>query len=118
MSTNDVFDKSREQYVDYGLYLAKRAGNRYYNLGYKYYIEIQSLTIPYTTGDLATHFTPAYRNFEIALLFNSHDVVATQRKKELCSLWQQNALVIAMPDAAALAVITASAKKIYKDCKC
>ena len=69
-TTVDRFDKSRDQYISYNLYLERRQGNGYYNLGYKYYIEIQSLTIPYTAGNLATHFTPAYRNFEIALLFN------------------------------------------------
>ena len=117
MSTTDVFDKSREQYVDYGLYLAKRAGNRYYNLGYKYYVELQNLTITLTVTELTNYFIPAYRNFEIALLFNPHDIDATQRKKDICNLWVSKS-AIPIPTSADLAVITASAKKIYKDCKC
>ena len=67
---NDNHDTSRDQYVSHKLYLEKRAGNRYYNLGYMMYKEMLDTTsIP--IGMLITHFRPAWINFEIALLRKS-----------------------------------------------
>ena len=34
---NDNHDKSRDQYLSHKLYLERRHGNRYYNLGYMMY---------------------------------------------------------------------------------
>ena len=34
-TTYDRFDKAREQYISYNLYLERRQGNGYYNLGYQ-----------------------------------------------------------------------------------
>ena len=42
MSSKDNHDASRDQYISHKLYLERRHGNRYYNLGYTTYKGIVS----------------------------------------------------------------------------
>ena len=78
----DRFDKSRNQYIDYKLYLERRRGNHYYNLGYASY----DAMVKNPPSDL-DNIEDAFKNFEIALLFNSHDVDAKKRQDEMCDKW-------------------------------
>ena len=116
-SVNDHHDATRAQYVSHKLYLERRAGNRYYNLGYAYYKEMLDATsVP--IGMLITHFRPAWINFEIALLFNKNDVDAAARKVDLCTLWTTKADIPTLPDQATRNTWSAQANTTYRQCKC
>ena len=115
-SIKDHHDAPRDQYISHKLYLERRAGNRYYNLGYMFYKEgTDANWLPVTK--VTTHFKPAWINFEIALLFNKNDVDATARKKDMCDewtkTWPNNNLTQQQ-----LNQWTAEAKKEYRECKC
>ena len=108
---NDNHDTSRDVYVSHKLYLEKRAGNRYYNLGYMMYKEI--INDPSLANN--TNLQDAILNFNIALLFNKNDVDANARKKELCDKYGPNGTSIltkSMKD------LENEAKAIYRNCKC
>jgi hypothetical protein len=110
---NDNHDTSRDQYVSHKLYLEKRAGNRYYNLGYMMYKEI--INDPSLANN--TNLQDAILNFNIALLFNKNDVDANARKKELCDKYGPNAT----PPTLSTDIMTAlgnEAKATYRNCKC
>jgi hypothetical protein len=105
-------DTSRDQYTSHKLYLEKRAGNRYYNLGYMMYKEIIEGTASASTDNLKN----AIINFNIALLFNKNDVDSVTRKKYLCDTYGPNG------DANITNIQfgdwETEAKKQYKECKC
>ena len=114
---NDHHDAERQRYVSHKLYLEKRAGNRYYNLGYMMYKSI----IDDTTNASATvaNLQNALMNFDIALLFNPNDVDAKARKNELCDKWGANGNIQA--NIISQQVIDAArnqAKKEFRNCKC
>jgi len=115
-SVNDHHDASREQYISHKLYLERRAGNRYYNLGYAYYKELLAVTGTLTMADHHHYFKHAYKNFEIALLFNKNDVDAKARKIEICTYWENNSSFSL--DTLNVSVILTAAKKEYRECKC
>ena len=115
-SVNDHHDASRDQYISHKLYLERRAGNRYYNLGYAYYKEGIEANWN-NVAMLTTLFRPAWINFEIALLFNKNDVDAKARKKDMCDEWVKTWTGQA-PTTQTLNTWTATAKKEYRECKC
>ena len=113
---NDSHDKSRDQYLSHKLYLERRHGNRYYNLGYMMY-EGMVVQDPPTITINEANLQNAIVNFNIALLFNQNDVDAKARKKDLCDKYGPNGTQTIMTQQ----IIDAArneAKKIYKGCKC
>ena len=115
-SIKDHHDASRDQYISHKLYLERRAGNRYYNLGYMMYKGIVSnpQTIPATVANLQD----AMMNFDIALLFNQNDVDAKARKKDLCDKYGPNGTTQQNMTQQIIDAARNEAKKIYKGCKC
>ena len=127
-SKNDHHDASREQYISHKLYLERRAGNRYYNLGYMSY---KTVFTPVPEGSINyVNATPAnildaYKNFVIALLFNPNDVDAKARKEHLCKIWGPNAppqtnlgfpgATVFQPD---IDAARNEAKTEFRNCKC
>ena len=67
-------DTSRDQYFDYGDYISRRHGDRYYNLGYAIYkgIVLQPSDVGYIQPSAAL-VEEAFTNFTIALLFKKQD---------------------------------------------
>jgi len=108
-TTNDNLDTSREQYISHKLYLEKRAGNRYYNLGYMMYKQIQAGTAPADVANLKN----AIINFEISLLFNKNDVDARARINDLCKKYNNSVF-----DNDNVNNWKEQAKKDYRNCKC
>ena len=116
-SIKDHHDASRDQYISHKLYLERRAGNRYYNLGYMMYKGIVSN--PATIAATPANLQNALMNFDIALLFNPNDVDAKARKNELCDKWGVNGTI--QSNIISQQVIDAArneAKTIYRNCKC
>ena len=128
-SIKDHHDASRDQYISHKLYLERRAGNRYYNLGYMSYKVVFTITVQngqnlYLQAN-ATNILDAYKNFEIALLFNPNDVDAKARIDHLCKIWGPQAPAIpgtGLPGATVnqtqIDAARNEAKTIYRNCKC
>ena len=125
---NNNHDTTRDQYISHKLYLEKRAGNRYYNLGYITYKQIISTytsdtTIPFDSllNDL---LEDAITNFEVALLFDKNDINSTVLKNELCDKYGPTGTI----DSGLITTDNLSknragsykleARKIYRNCKC
>ena len=122
-SIKDHHDSSRDQYISHKLYLERRAGNRYYNLGYMMYKGIVSN--PSTIAPTAANLQNALMNFDIALLFNQNDVDAKARKEYLCKIWGPQApsnMSIGFPGATVtqqqIDAARNEAKKEFRNCKC
>ena len=115
-SIKDHHDASRDQYISHKLYLERRAGNRYYNLGYMSYKGIVSnpQTIPPTPANLQN----ALMNFDIALLFNPNDVDAKARKDELCNRYGINGTINNNITQQIIDAARNEAKKIHRNFKC
>ena len=115
-SIKDHHDASRDQYISHKLYLERRAGNRYYNLGYMMYKGIVSnpQTIPPTAANLQN----ALMNFDIALLFNPNDVDAKARKDDLCNRYGINGTINNVLTQQIIDAARNEAKKIHRNCKC
>ena len=115
-SIKDHHDASRDQYISHKLYLERRAGNRYYNLGYMMYKGIVSN--PQTIAPTPANLQDAMMNFDIALLFNQNDVDAKARKKDLCDKYGPNGTTQQHMTQQIIDAARNEAKKIYKGCKC
>ena len=78
MSSKDNHDASRDQYISHKLYLERRHGNRYYNLGYMTYkgIEVEQKTITTTDDNLKDDS----KKNDIALMFKPNDIDDKKRK--------------------------------------
>ena len=115
-SIKDHHDASRDQYISHKLYLERRAGNRYYNLGYMMYKSI----IDDTTNNTATaaNLQEAVKNFDIALLFNQNDVDAKARKDDLCDKYGANGSLNQILTQSIINTAKNEAKKIHKNCTC
>jgi len=74
MSSKDNHDASRDQYISHKLYLERRHGNRYYNLGYMTYKGI--VAEPQTITPTYDILKDCIKNFDIALMFNPNDIDA------------------------------------------
>ena len=129
-SIKDHHDASRDQYISHKLYLERRAGNRYYNLGYMSYKTVFTFIVQNGQNDYqqanATNILDAYKNFEIALLFNPNDVDAKARKEHLCKIWgpqaQPGAPNSGFPGATVnqtqIDAARNEAKTEFRNCKC
>ena len=115
-SIKDHHDASRDQYISHKLYLERRAGNRYYNLGYMMYKGIVSN--PQTIAATASNLQNALMNFDIALLFNPNDVDAKARKDELCNRYGINGTINNNITQQIIDAARNEAKKIHRNCKC
>ena len=84
-------DTSRDQYFDYGDYISRRHGDRYYNLGYAIYkgVVLQPTDVGYIQPTLAL-IQEAFTNFTIALLFKKVDEDAKKKRDDLCDLFGPN----------------------------
>lgn len=118
MTTINNHDTRRDQYISHKLYLEKRAGNRFYNLGYMMYKDIIST---YTTNNITglnDLLKDAITNFEVALLFDKNDINATVLKNELCDKYGPNGSVSDGMTADLMTTWKNEAKKKYRNCKC
>ena len=115
-SIKDHHDSSRDQYISHKLYLERRAGNRYYNLGYMMYKGIVSN--PSTIAPTAANLQDSLMNFDIALLFNQNDVDAKARKNDLCDKYGQNGTINQSITQQVIDAARNEAKTIYRNCKC
>ena len=130
MTTRDSHDKSRDQYISHKLYLQRRTANRYYNLGYMMYKTVFTFVVQNGQNvyqqATAENILDAYKNFEIALLFNPNDVDAKARKEHLCKIWGPQAQPGAPNSGFPGATVTQAqidaarneAKKIHRNCTC
>jgi|TARA_B110000971_G_C19973362_1_gene483712 hypothetical protein len=115
---NDNHDTSRDIYISHKLYLEKRSGNRYYNLGYMMYKEItKTYTTPTTIG-LNYLLHDAIVNFDIALLFNKNDVDAKARKNNLCDKYGPNGTLSTGMTTDLIKTWKNEANTKYRNCKC
>ena len=113
-------DTSRDQYFDYGNYISRRHGDRYYNLGYAIYkgIILQSNDIGYITPTQA-NVEEAFTNFTVALLFKKADEDAKKKRDNLCDLFgansSSNQTYITQP---LINQWISNARTIFRNCKC
>ena len=120
-SIKDHHDASRDQYISHKLYLERRAGNRFYNLGYMMYKVAIANEQGYPSNSSAwgVQIYEAYKNFYIALLFNPNDVDAKARIDDLltrfCSV---NATQSEEMTQSGINDTIAKAKKEFRNCKC
>lgn len=114
---NDSHDKSRDQYLSHKLYLERRHGNRYYNLGYMMY-EGMLVKDPPTITVNSDNLKNSIVNFNIALLFNQNDVDAEARKKDLCNKWGPNGTKQNIFSQLDLNSWKNEARNEFKKCKC
>ena len=117
---NDNHDNSRDVYVSHKLYLERRAGNRYYNLGYMMY---KGMVATGTITVNAANLQNALMNFDIALLFNPNDVDAKARKNDLCDKYGVNGnvtpnLITGPGPGTVIDDARNAAKKEFRNCKC
>ena len=78
-------DTSRDQYFDYGDYISRRHGDRYYNLGYAIYKGL--ILSPNEIGYIPPTqplIEEAFTNFTLALLFKKQDEDAKKKRDNLC----------------------------------
>jgi len=125
MTTINNHDTTRDQYISHKLYLEKRAGNRFYNLGYMTYKEIISTytsnIAPFSAALNATLndlLEDAITNFEVALLFDKNDINATVLKKELCDKYGPNGSLSTGMTTDLMTTWKTKAKTKYRNCKC
>jgi len=115
---NNNHDTRRDQYISHKLYLEKRAGNRFYNLGYMMYKDIISTYTANNITDLNDLLKDAITNFEVALLFDKNDINATVLKNELCDKYGPNGTISQGMSADLMTTWKSEAKKKYRNCKC
>ena len=118
-SIKDHHDASRDQYISHKLYLERRAGNRFYNLGYMMYKVVIANEQGLSGSAWGVQIYEAYKNFYIALLFNPNDVDAKARiddlLKRFCSV---NATQSEEMTQSGINDTIAKAKKEFRNCKC
>ena len=119
-------DTSRDQYFDYGDYISRRHGDRYYNLGYAIYkgIVLQPTEMGYLDPNTFINgvsvIETAFTNFTIALLFKKQDEDAKKRKEiiyviflDLTELFQANLITQSL-----INTWISNARKTFRNCKC
>ena len=127
MTTRDSHDPQREQYISHKLYLQRRTGNRYYNLGYMMYKSVTTIVVnnagqnTYSNAN-AVNIQEAIKNFDIALLFNPNDVDAKARKDDLCDKWGPNltpkTIMQLTINNTHINAAKNDARKIHRNCTC
>ena len=113
-------DTSRDQYFDYGDYISRRHGDRYYNLGYAIYkgIVLQPSDVGYIQPSAAL-VEEAFTNFTIALLFKKQDEDSKKKRDDLCDFFGPTGTIQAN-------IITqtlinqwiSNARTTFRNCKC
>ena len=113
-------DTSRDQYFDYGDYISRRHGDRYYNLGYAIYkgIVLQPTDVGYIQPTAAL-IEEAFTNFTVALLFKKQDEDSKKKRDDLCDFFGPTGTIQAN-------IITqtlinqwiANARTTFRNCKC
>ena len=117
MSSKDNHDASRDQYISHKLYLERRHGNRYYNLGYMTYKGI--VAEPQTITPTYDILKDCIKNFDIALMFNPNDIDAKERKRDLCLKYGENATISQIITNNDINVIIKNAaRQEFRECKC
>ena len=113
-------DTSRDQYFDYGDYISRRHGDRYYNLGYAIYkgLILSSNEIGYiapTQSLIEEEFT----NFTIALLFKKQDEDAKKKRDNLCEFFGPNGTIQSgLISQANINTWISKARTTFRNCKC
>lgn len=117
LNINNI-DTSRDQYFDYGDYISRRHGDRYYNLGYAIYkgVILTPIDVGYinpTTPLLGEAFT----NFTVSLLFKKADEDAKKKRDDLCHLFGPNSSnpLITQQN---INTWISNARTIFRNCKC
>ena len=113
-------DTSRDQYFDYGDYISRRHGDRYYNLGYAIYkgIVLQPTEVGYISPTQPL-IQEAFTNFTIALLFKKQDEDAKKKRDNLCDFFGPNGTIT--PNLITQAHINtwiSNARTTFRNCKC
>jgi len=122
-TTYDRFDKAREQYISYNLYLERRQGNGYYNLGYQIFAAMWANPTASSAVDL-NKIKDALKHFYTALQFNQNDVDSRKRVNQICDKWGPGGDGIDVPPFSTTDTQTildaqkAAARTVYKECKC
>ena len=113
-------DTSRDQYFDYGDYISRRHGDRYYNLGYAIYKGLilspnEIGYIPPTQPLIAEAFT----NFTVALLFKKQDEDAKKKRDNLCEFFGPNGSIQAnLIQQSNINNWISNARATFRNCKC
>ena len=81
-TTYDRFDKAREQYISYNLYLERRQGNGYYNLGYQIFAAMWANPTSSSAVDI-DKIKNCLKHFYTALQFNPNDVDSRKRVNQI-----------------------------------
>ena len=113
-------DTSRDQYFDYGDYISRRHGDRYYNLGYAIYkgIVLQPTDIGYIqpTSSLVEE---AFTNFTIALLFKKQDEDSKKKRDDLCDFFGPNGSIQSgLIQQSDINTWISNARATFRNCKC
>ena len=122
-TTVDRFDKSRDQYTSYNLYLERRQGNGYYNLGYKIFEPMWADPLSALAVNIVK-IQEALKNFYIALQFNPNDVDSRKRINQICDKWGPGGDGISLPPFSTTGTQEIvdgqklAARKVYTECKC
>ena len=118
-------DTSRDQYFDYGDYISRRHGDRYYNLGYAIYkgIVLQPTEIGYLAPNTVINGVPvietAFTNFTIALLFKKQDEDAKKKRDDLCDFFGPNGTIQAnLITQSLINTWISKARTTFRNCKC
>ena len=118
-------DTSRDQYFDYGDYISRRHGDRYYNLGYAIYkrIVLQPTEIGYLDPNTFINgvsvIETAFTNFTIALLFKKQDEDAKKKRDNLCDFFGPNGTIQAgLITQSNINTWISNARKTFRNCKC
>lgn len=113
-------DTSRDQYFDYGDYISRRQGDRYYNLGYAIYkgIVLQPSDIGYIQPTLAL-VEEAFTNFTISLLFKKQDEDSKKKRDDLCDFFGPNGSIQSgLIQQSNINTWISNARAIFRNCKC
>tara|TARA_B100000886_G_scaffold340462_1_gene310194 strand:- start:629 stop:1000 length:372 start_codon:yes stop_codon:yes gene_type:complete len=113
-------DTSRDQYFDYGDYISRRHGDRYYNLGYAIYKGL--ILSPNEIGYIAPSqplIEEAFTNFTVALLFKKQDEDAKKKRDNLCEFFGPNGSIQAnLIQQSNINNWISNARATFRNCKC
>lgn len=113
-------DTSRDQYFDYGDYISRRHGDRYYNLGYAIYkgIVLQPNEVGYIQPTLA-RVEEAFTNFTVALLFKKADEDSKKKRDDLCDFFGPNGTIQQnLINQSNINTWISNARATFRNCKC
>ena len=113
-------DTSRDQYFDYGDYISRRQGDRYYNLVYEIYKGL--ILSPNEIGYIPPTqplIEEAFTNFTVALLFKKQDEDAKKKRDNLCEFFGPNGSIQAnLIQQSNINNWISNARATFRNCKC